>query len=287
MLTVWHLTWNLNPRSFWVTLLPLPFFPNYITRVHENKAQTPNNSKVLCINLFSIHFIIPKIHSLHKSLLFSVLAADSMASSSKSNMSSSRNESYGNSGYWPYCHCEEKAFIWTTRTNRNNNKGRRFWGCSHYQKDVAGSGCGYFEWYNQGSVDERDIMIMRQRMKLKTVERSLLSCKRQLKFTLIAACVFFYEHCVGWFKESVYPVEACPAMSIAVEALLILIELLCLVSVAAEVMLVLVWVDVAVGAGFGWEVGAGFGWAVGAGFGWVVGWVEDSGGGSALQLLLL
>ncbi|KAK7280835.1 hypothetical protein RIF29_08359 [Crotalaria pallida] len=127
------------------------------------------------------------------------LAADSMASSSKSNLSSSRNESYGNSGYWPYCHCEEKAFIWTTRTNRNNNKGRRFWGCSHYQKDVAGSGCGYFEWYNQGSVDERDIMIMRQRMKLKTVERSLLSCKRQLKFTLIAACVFFVMNVICFF----------------------------------------------------------------------------------------
>ncbi|KAK7267006.1 hypothetical protein RIF29_19669 [Crotalaria pallida] len=135
-----------------------------------------------------------------------------MASSSKSNLSSSINGSYGNnSGYWPHCHCGEKAFVWTTRTNRNNNRGRRFWGCVNYKKDVAGSGsgsgCGYFQWYNEGSVDERDIMIMRQRMKLKIIEaardnfeRLLIRCKRQLNFTVIAASVFFViNQLESWF----------------------------------------------------------------------------------------
>ncbi|CAH9123294.1 unnamed protein product [Cuscuta epithymum] len=58
-----------------------------------------------------------------------------------------------NSGRVRYCKCRNgngervEARLWTSWTDKN--PGRRFYGCSYYEKD----GCGFFEWHDDQLTD--------------------------------------------------------------------------------------------------------------------------------------
>ncbi|XP_029127020.1 structural maintenance of chromosomes protein 5-like [Cajanus cajan] len=78
------------------------------------------------------------------------------------------------------------------------NAGKKFWGCPNYKfGDAEEQGCNFFKWSLEEYVDERDLLIARQRRKMNNLQSSLKSIRwkqKEEKAALDAKCKKVSSH---------------------------------------------------------------------------------------------
>ncbi|RDX98460.1 hypothetical protein CR513_18612, partial [Mucuna pruriens] len=68
------------------------------------------------------------------------------------------------------------------------NVGKKFWRCPNYKSiNDEYAGCNFFKWFLDKVIDERDVLIMRQRRKITNLETSLKFTKKALKYAVCNA----------------------------------------------------------------------------------------------------
>ncbi|KAK7261975.1 hypothetical protein RIF29_28302 [Crotalaria pallida] len=98
-------------------------------------------------------------------------------------------KSSGGNNTIPTCDCKEKPKAVLRTATTTENLGKRFWGCRHYKKGVEGSGCGFFMWFRDDSIDERDFVIASQRRKIVKLQTALASTRRWLELLITIICL--------------------------------------------------------------------------------------------------
>jgi hypothetical protein len=94
-----------------------------------------------------------------------------------------------------HCACEEVVVSRTVNDITSVNYGKRFWACRNWRRDTN-AGCGFFKWFDDDVVDERDLKIAKQKKKngkLKTevcvLKNELLSTQKWLKISTGFGCL--------------------------------------------------------------------------------------------------
>ncbi|QCD93520.1 hypothetical protein DEO72_LG5g1595 [Vigna unguiculata] len=92
------------------------------------------------------------------------------------------------SGVSPICQCGEVAVMRTARTSRN--AGKKLWGCPNFKRGNEDSvGCNYLKWYGEDDVDDRDGVIIKQRRKIVSLEKSNKLYEKWIKRLIRIVCV--------------------------------------------------------------------------------------------------
>ncbi|BAT78415.1 hypothetical protein VIGAN_02108900 [Vigna angularis var. angularis] len=83
-------------------------------------------------------------------------------------------------GIIPICNCGEMTVVKMARTSKN--AGIYFWGCRNYKSGASNvMCCNYFKWCNEENVDERDVIIGRQRRKIYDLENTVKALKKRIQ----------------------------------------------------------------------------------------------------------
>ncbi|WVZ23327.1 hypothetical protein V8G54_001871 [Vigna mungo] len=86
------------------------------------------------------------------------------------------------------CHCGEVVVLRVAKTVKN--EGKQFWGCPNYKRtrNEELKGCNFFKWCIEDNVDDAGSTITRQRRKINSLEKSVMSFQRREKMLISMLC---------------------------------------------------------------------------------------------------
>ncbi|XP_058742869.1 uncharacterized protein LOC131615726 [Vicia villosa] len=92
--------------------------------------------------------------------------------------SNTKNDGFAANLRWrPVCGCGEIALL--RRASTSTNFGKQFWGCRNY-KGSTQTGCGYFQWFFDDVMDEKDQYMKMQNSRMEKIQIELDAAKMEL-----------------------------------------------------------------------------------------------------------
>ncbi|KAK7243947.1 hypothetical protein RIF29_38762 [Crotalaria pallida] len=109
----------------------------------------------------------------------SKLPCSSTMDTASSSMNTTTSFSHGYEGIPPYCACGgARAILRTARTEE------------HY-------GCNFFDWYKEDIVREKELIILKQRLEIESIQKDLDFSRKWMKILLVICIVLFFSCPVG------------------------------------------------------------------------------------------